>query len=73
LRRLVLKFLEILIELFPFFFRWKLSVTFPKLPEACAVNQNHSRNVDFFRLQLPLRVQTPILITLHAGVTITRF
>src|SRR5882724_8255009 len=72
-RRFMLQFLEILIKFFLCFWRWKQSVAFHKLLEACAVDQNHSRDIDFFRFQLSLRVQAPILITLHVGVTITRF
>ena len=73
LRRCMLQFLEILIEFFLFFCRWKLSVAFHKLLEASAGDQNHSGDVDFFRFQLSHRVQAPILIALHVGVAVKRF
>ena len=69
----MLQFLEILIKFFLFFGGWKLSVALHELLEACAVDQNHSGDIDFFRFQLSLRVQAPILITFHESRAITHF
>jgi hypothetical protein len=45
---------------------------FHELLEAGTVDKNHAGDVDIFRFYLSQRVQSPILITLHVDVMVTR-
>src|ERR1700730_571534 len=71
-RRFVLQLVEILIAFPPFHGRRKLPVMFHELLEAGTVDKNHAGDVDIFRFYLSQRVQSPILITLHIDVMVTR-